>query len=499
MAERIDVPPTLQGDEKAQLQQVWSYLYQLSEAINNNLAGIGGNELTDAERQTMRQIINAGKEQAEQGDIETLKSLIIKTADFVQTNLQEYRINLLGESVASGKFGKYVRHTGLNVAVNPEGIMQKYTFEEVVQGLKTYSINAKNYIKTGLLRTVNNEPVYGVAIGKDVVTFSEEGVETYNDGNKVAELTADELSFWQNGVKVAGYTGSRISFYYNGSEVFYIQNGKLYSVNDIELSAGKKVIMGEWEISDGGITHKKSNEPIGFEIARYADRDADMSGIYYLYEVTSGGYKIGQVLIAPAGEGSNSEQLRGLFIFGVQEAPGGGKMKYLRPYTGNDAYESYLGTSGGKFDYGYINYLFSQALMGNTSLLLYPKGNSNVYLAIYELDVSGNKIIQLNKGSGVNELQFVGNITGDVKGGVKVQFKTETNLNNYTEDGIYGVSMSSCTNKPSDISVGTGVLEVFRYSSLQIMQRMNFSNYFYQRSYLSGTWGSWYKFEGTAV
>ena len=247
MAERIDVPPTLQGDEKAQLQQVWSYLYQLSEAINNNLDGIGGNELTDSERKTMQLILSAGEKAPELSEMETLKSLIIKTADFVQTSLQEYRMNLLGETVASGKFGRYVRSTGLDVAVTPEGITQNYSFQEIIQGLKVYEIYAKNYIKTGLLRTVNSLPVYGVAIGKDVVTFSEDGTETYNDGNKVAELTADELSFWQNGVKVAGYTGSRISFYYNGAEAFYIQNGELYCVGKLEMKSGST-----FKIASGG-------------------------------------------------------------------------------------------------------------------------------------------------------------------------------------------------------------------------------------------------------
>ncbi|MBQ2159901.1 MAG: hypothetical protein II442_07130, partial [Oscillospiraceae bacterium] len=254
MSDRIEVPPNLSGDEQQQLQQMWRYLYQLSEALNNNLQAIGGNDLTDDERKIMQKVIGEGAEQG-MSEMETLKSLIIKTADFVQTSLTEYSLHLIGSSVASGQFGKYVRNTKLDVAVNPEGITQKYKFQEVVQGLKTFSINAKNYIKTGLLRTVDNVPVYGVAIGKDVVTFDENGNETYVDGNKVAELTAEELSFWQNGVKIAGYTGSRISFYYGGVEVFYIQNGKLYAAQDLEIGAGKKIIIGNWTFDDTGVEY----------------------------------------------------------------------------------------------------------------------------------------------------------------------------------------------------------------------------------------------------
>lgn len=307
MAERIELPPTPQGDEKAQLRQMWTYLYQLCEAINGNLDAIGGNDLTDQERLSMQQILNNEGVSTDQNgipsDYETLKSLIIKTAEFVQTKLTEYRLNLVGETVAEGKFGRYVRQTGLDVEVNPEGITQNYSFQEVVQGLKHYEINAKNYIKTGQLRTEDSIPVYGVAIGKDIVTFSEDGTETYNDGNKVAELTADELSFWQNSTKIASYkgtsitfycdtksvvldtdglkiydgstllakftgngteiyqggnlsakfTGSKVSFYYSGTEVFYIENGKIYSANDMELDSSKKMKIGPWELTNNGL------------------------------------------------------------------------------------------------------------------------------------------------------------------------------------------------------------------------------------------------------
>ena len=243
MGKRVELPRLPAGTEKEQLQTLYSYLYQMAETLNNNLAEIGGAELTDSERVIVNGIIGDGTAEA-MNEAESLKSLIIKTAEFVQSQLNEYRMHLLGEYVAEGKFGKYVRKTGLDVDVTPTGITQNYTFQEIIQDLKRYEVNAKNYIKTGLLRTVSSVPVYGVAIGKDVVTFSTDGTETYNDGNKVAELTADELSFWQNSVKIASYTGSKITFYYNGNDAFYIQNGKIYCNGDLEIMTGKKLKVG---------------------------------------------------------------------------------------------------------------------------------------------------------------------------------------------------------------------------------------------------------------
>ena len=301
---RIETPGAFSGDEQQQLEQVYRYLVRLADDLNIQLESIGGNELTDSERQVMLQILKGAAEQnipedalqQELYSMESLKSLIIKTATFVQNKLDEFRTTLIGDSVSMGQFGKYVRHTALDVAVNPEGITQSYSFEEVVQGLKNYTINAKNYIKTGLLRTVNSIPVYGVAIGKDVVTFSNEGVETYNDGNKVAELTADELSFYQGGNKMASYTGSKISFLQGGSEVMYIQNGKIYCVTDLEITAGNKLKVAAGGLIDINATGNLKLEGSTVEIKSGSTFDVDSNNLVidsdngYLY--TSTGSKI---------------------------------------------------------------------------------------------------------------------------------------------------------------------------------------------------------------
>lgn len=213
MGRRIELPQLPKGQTQEQLQALYSYLYRMAEALNNNLAEIGNGDFTDEEMVTVREITGETGSGEGMAEAETLKSLIIKTAQLIKSEIDAYNMKLVGTYEADGKLGRYVRKTRLDVDVTPTGITQNYTFESIVQGLKTYEVNAKNYIKTGLLRTVSDVPVYGVAIGKDVVTFSDDGTETYNDGNKVAELTADELSFWQNGNKIAVYSGTQISLY----------------------------------------------------------------------------------------------------------------------------------------------------------------------------------------------------------------------------------------------------------------------------------------------
>lgn len=250
MAEYIKLPGSPSGTPEQQLQQMYSFLYQMAQTMNVNLKEIGNAALTDEETELMNRITAAidstGKAPEltySYAEAESLKSLIIKTAQFVKDEADNIRAVLFGEESAEGQYGNWKRKKGLRVDVTPDGVKQTYSYAEIVQGLKTFEINAKNYIKTGFLRTENLLPVYGVAIGKDVVTFAEDGTETYNDSNKVAELTADALSFYQGGNIVAKYTGNKLSFYIGGSEIFYIQSGKIYCAQDLELASGKKLII----------------------------------------------------------------------------------------------------------------------------------------------------------------------------------------------------------------------------------------------------------------
>ncbi len=231
MAESIKLPARISGSPETQLHQLYSYLYRMAQTLNVNLKEIGSSVLTKDEQDLMNSITQSLQEPGEQpapaynyAEAETLKSLIIKTAQFVKNEVDNYRLVLFGDESAEGSQGNWKRKKGLRVDVTPDGVQQTYSYAEIVQGLKTFEINAKNYIKTGYLRTENAVPIYGVAIGKDVVTFSEDGTETYNDGNKVAELTAGALTFYQGGNPVAKYTGSNIIFYYNGSERIVINS-----------------------------------------------------------------------------------------------------------------------------------------------------------------------------------------------------------------------------------------------------------------------------------
>lgn len=274
MAERIDLPAMPKGEPEEQLEELYRYLYRMAEALNANLAEIGGADLTDEERKLMLSLTQADGTTRSGGgaaydweSAETLKSLIIKTATWVKNTLDSWRISLLGEYVAQGKFGKYVRNTSMDVDVTPTGTTQNFKFHEIIEDLKKYEVNAKNYIKTGYLRTESGLPVYGVAVGKDIVTFAEDGTETYNDGNKVGEFTADGISFFRknNGslVKLAELLGTALKFYYGGSLRTQMDSDGVKFYNGSTLLAQLK--SGELDFYQGGnLAMKLTSTRLGF-------------------------------------------------------------------------------------------------------------------------------------------------------------------------------------------------------------------------------------------
>jgi hypothetical protein len=295
MAEIIDLPQQGSGTAQQQLEEMYRYLYRLAKDLNLNFEHIGNASvaLTSEEQQLMNDLTRAEMTDVQKAEdslyagkhnyaeAETLKSLIIKTAQFVKDEVQNIRAVLYGEESASGQFGDWKRKKGLRVDVTPDGVKQTYSYAEIVQGHQTFEINSKNYIKTGFLRTESSLPVYGVQVGKDIVTFDENGNETYNDENKVAEFTADALSFFHNGVILAKYSGTKTSFYAGGDEVMYIQAGKIYATVDLELGSGKSVKVGNWRFDGNGQTYYENDTAV-MQLGNYANMLNNVQGGFFV-------------------------------------------------------------------------------------------------------------------------------------------------------------------------------------------------------------------------
>lgn len=263
------------GSDREQLGQIRSYLYQLSEQLNWAFEHVstGG---------TTVEIQQVAEQQAQHLDPEAtfaaIKSLIIKSADIVNSYYDSISAKLNGLYVAESEFGAYVEKTNAAIEANSKGITQNYQNQQTLNTSFTTGINqakstagsaaedaasakqvaqdtaagfgaleaqAKDlqdqmgalnatvistnaYIKTGLLyEGEDGIPVYGLEIGQTNT------VNGQNVFSKFARFSANRLSFYdQNSTEVAW-----ISDY-----VLHITNaeitGNLYVLNRFRIFYG---------------------------------------------------------------------------------------------------------------------------------------------------------------------------------------------------------------------------------------------------------------------
>lgn len=209
----FETPPALQGDGQAQLRQLYGYLYAMSEKLNAAMIEVD----VQAKQEIQRTATGQAAQQAE--NFGTLKSMIIKTAEIVRTEMQEISTQLHGETEAiSADIGTLMQEMDATIRATAEGVLQDYHFSEVVTDTQTntfYRTQTNQYIFTG---KISDDPVtYGIAIGEGVTAYDNDGNPYLNQNAKVATFSMDKLAFWQGTVQLAYFSSGK----------FYITNGEI--------------------------------------------------------------------------------------------------------------------------------------------------------------------------------------------------------------------------------------------------------------------------------
>ena len=208
-------PPPYSGED---LKAVYSYLYTLHEELNASLNHLSAENFSGDTAEALAELGDGGvAKQAEKAvarQTESLRSLIIKTSDTVEAEMQAIRETLQSSYVAQSEFGTYKEQAQNRLEATAQGIVQEFTYnsettplQEGMVSFNAYMVQTKAYIKTGLLYVEDNVPVYGVAVGQDLqsTTYYIDGqpVEGISRGAAMAMFTAQELSFWHQQSKVA--------------------------------------------------------------------------------------------------------------------------------------------------------------------------------------------------------------------------------------------------------------------------------------------------------
>lgn len=247
----LPLPAAPAGTVQEQAAQQYSYLVQMAQQLNLALGQL--EELgSGAGEESARRQAGAYSEQAQEAaraaeeQYDTLRSMILKTAEQVEKTTEELTARLKEEYVASSDFGSYVAKLSAYLEANPQAMTQYYSFfsdlkanvEKVDAAFSHYKVDTEGYIRTGIVYYDGAVPVYGVAVGQDLTCREIDGQRVVEQSNFRAVFTASRLSFWQDATEVA-----------------YVSNNRLYITNITVLGA---IAVGQWsvEAAEGGLAFR---------------------------------------------------------------------------------------------------------------------------------------------------------------------------------------------------------------------------------------------------
>lgn len=154
----IRLPNITGGSATEQLAQMKSYLQQLTQQLNWALNTI------DSQQENIRQeALRQGEALPGPGDtFNSIKSLIIKSAEIVDAYCEQISRRLDGQYVAQSAFGTYQEEVSQTITESAKGIEQLFTdmqeISNTVNGIAEQSKNTNAYIRTGLLGYDDNKP-----------------------------------------------------------------------------------------------------------------------------------------------------------------------------------------------------------------------------------------------------------------------------------------------------------------------------------------------------
>lgn len=200
----IRLPNITATTTDGQMKQMQSYMHQLVQQLNFALSAvdsaISGNTSSVVMTNTNKQVEDMSPEEAA-STFNSIKALIIKSADIVSAYEEVMRRDFNGEYVAISDFGTYTAQTNLSIEETSNGVNELYTKVETIGDDVT---NTNAYIKRGLLGYHQRlgKDVYGIAVGQtdDKGVYSKyawfigEGLCLFDDqGNEVAYISQNRL------------------------------------------------------------------------------------------------------------------------------------------------------------------------------------------------------------------------------------------------------------------------------------------------------------------
>lgn len=231
----IRLPNITATTDSGKLQQVQSYIYQLVEQLNWALENVEG-EIQRTAVYVKKNGSGSSEEADAQVTFNSLKGLIIKSADIVNAYYEKINARLEGVYVAQSEFGTFEENTSQDIEANSTAIEQLFSnIQQIttdIENLDHSLIEVNAHIKSGLLYYDDDgAPVYGLEIGQKNEI---DGVEVFN---KYARFTSEKLSFYDA----------------NDNEVAYISDKKLYITHVHVVGSFRIGDLVDTALSDGSV------------------------------------------------------------------------------------------------------------------------------------------------------------------------------------------------------------------------------------------------------
>lgn len=216
----IRLPNITAATPEGQLAQMRSYLYQFAEqlqwALNTMGDGVGSQAVEL--RNSVGKVVEKTEEAKAQDTFNSIKDLIIKSADIVEAYYEQIDLlHLQGAYVAQSDFGDYTEKTDAKLVATSEDITATFSKVEEIESDVDRLRSQEGYIRCGEVVTTlqPDGKAIGIEIGefdsidgvenRRFATFSSAGVELYGQDQSKPIATISQYKITITNAEFDGY------------------------------------------------------------------------------------------------------------------------------------------------------------------------------------------------------------------------------------------------------------------------------------------------------
>jgi len=199
-----EIPPQLQGSPEQQLLAMRDYLVRLAQSLEQ----VGGSDVAISAAKSAAKAAQEQTAQQVRSTANSLKALIIKTADEI-TEYTDSRVETFESLyVAKSDYGNYYNQIETQVEQTARNTVETYHYTEAIGELNAYLTDLNGQIRRGVIEDPETHEVHlGIAISEQLSftgqTQTEGGLTYYElaPGQTLGLYTSTGWQFWINGVR----------------------------------------------------------------------------------------------------------------------------------------------------------------------------------------------------------------------------------------------------------------------------------------------------------